>query len=136
MRLQDKRVIITGGSTGIGAAVARRFLDEGAKVAVWCRNPDNATAIARGAARTSPMWPRSTSPMPTGVDRAFAQSLERLGGLDVLICNAGISIRRSFVDIAARGIRPRDARQCAWRLLREPARGAPHAGSRTRAAPS
>ena len=46
MRLQNKRVIITGGSTGIGAAVARRFLAEGAKVAVWCRNPDNAKAIA------------------------------------------------------------------------------------------
>ena len=35
MRLQSKRVIITGGSTGIGAAVARRFLAEGARVAVW-----------------------------------------------------------------------------------------------------
>ena len=46
MRLERKRVIITGGSTGIGAAVARRFLAEGAKVAVWCRNPSNAKAIA------------------------------------------------------------------------------------------
>ena len=47
MRLQNKRVIITGGSTGIGAAVARRFLAEGAKVAVWCRNPDKRRRCSR-----------------------------------------------------------------------------------------
>src|SRR6478736_1554727 len=98
MRLTGKRVIITGGSTGIGAAVARRFLAEGAKVAVWCRNPSNAKVIAAELPDLTVVAAVDVADAE-GVDRAFAQSLERLGGLDTLICNAGISIRRSFVDI-------------------------------------
>ena len=102
MRLHGKRVIITGGSTGIGAAVAQRFLAEGAKVAAWCRNPDNAKAIAAELPGLTVVAAVDVADAD-GVDRAFAESVERLGGLDVLICNAGISIRHSFVDI------PRDA---------------------------
>ena len=98
MRLSGKRVIITGGSTGIGAAVARRFLAEGAKVAVWCRNPDNARAIARELPALADVVAVDVADAE-GVDRAFAQSLAALGGLDVLICNAGISLRRGFLDI-------------------------------------
>ena len=98
MRLAGKRVIITGGSTGIGAAVARRFLAEGAKVAVWCRNPANARSIAADLPDLAKVAEVDVADME-GVDRAFAESIERLGGLDVLICNAGISIRRGFVDI-------------------------------------
>jgi len=98
MRLEQKRVIITGGSTGIGAAVARRFLAEGAKVAVWCRNPANAKTIAAELPDLAVVAAVDVADAE-GVDRAFAQSLERLGGLDVLICNAGISIRHSFLDI-------------------------------------
>lgn len=98
MRLKDKRVIITGGSTGIGAAVARRFLAEGARVAVWCRNPANAKAIAAELPDLTVVAAVDVADAE-GVDRAFAQSVERLGGLDVLICNAGISIRHGFLDI-------------------------------------
>ena len=98
MRLQSKRVIITGGSTGIGAAVARRFLAEGARVAVWCRNPQNAKAIAAELPDLALVAAVDVADAD-GVDRAFAQSVSRLGGLDVLVCNAGISIRHSFVDI-------------------------------------
>ena len=99
MRLQSKRVIITGGSTGIGAAVARRFLAEGARVAVWCRNPQNAKAIAAELPDLALVAAVDVADAD-GVDRAFAQSVSRLGGLDVLVCNAGISIRHSFVDIS------------------------------------
>lgn len=98
MRLENKRVIITGGSTGIGAAVASRFLEEGARVAVWCRNPENAKAVETELPALAHVAAVDVAD-PDGVDLAFAQSLERLGGLDVLICNAGISLRRSFVDI-------------------------------------
>ncbi len=99
MRLQDKRVIITGGSTGIGAAVAQRFLAEGARVAVWCRNPQNARAIAAELPELALVAAVDVADAD-GVDRAFAQSVSRLGGLDVLICNAGISIRHGFGDIS------------------------------------
>jgi meso-butanediol dehydrogenase / (S,S)-butanediol dehydrogenase / diacetyl reductase len=98
MRLAGKRVIITGGSTGIGAAVAARFLAEGAKVSVWCRNPENAKSIATELPGLSLVAVVDVTDAP-GVDQAFAKSLAALGGLDTLICNAGISIRRNFVDI-------------------------------------
>ncbi|MFN4142743.1 SDR family NAD(P)-dependent oxidoreductase [Aestuariivirga sp.] len=98
MRLEGKRVIVTGGSTGIGAAVAGRFLEEGAKVSVWCRNPANAEAIAAGLPKLAAVESVDVADAG-GVDKAFAHSLSALGGLDVLICNAGISIRRNFVDI-------------------------------------
>ncbi len=98
MRLQGKRVIITGGTTGIGAAVAARFLVEGAKVAVWGRNPANGAAIKAELPGLSDVQAVDVAD-GDGVDRAFAASLAGLGGLDVLMCNAGISLRRSFVDI-------------------------------------
>lgn len=98
MRLKGKRVIITGGTTGIGAAVAARFVAEGAKAAVWGRNPDNAAAIARELSGLSHAVVADVAE-PADVDRAFAESVAKLGGLDVMICNAGISIRRNFVDI-------------------------------------
>ena len=97
-RLLGKRVIITGGSTGIGAAIAKRFLDEGAKVCVWCRNPDNAEVIKTELPALSDVVGVDVAE-PTEVDVAFPRSIKALGGLDVMICNAGISIRRDFLDI-------------------------------------
>jgi len=97
-RLDDKRVIITGGSTGIGAAVARRFLGESAKVCVWCRNKTNAAAIAAELPSLAGVITLDVAEAGE-VDGGFARSLATLGGLDVLICNAGISVRHDFLDI-------------------------------------
>jgi len=97
-RLHHKRVILTGGSTGIGAAVARRFLDEQAKVCVWCHNKDNADAIRRELPSLADVVLADVA-QPEQVDTAFARSLRSLGGIDTLICNAGISIRRNFLEI-------------------------------------
>lgn len=97
-RLDGKRVIITGGSTGIGAAIARRFLEEDARVCVWCRNETNAAAIRSELPALSAVVEVDVG-APNEVDGAFPRSLEALGGLDVLICNAGISIRHDFLDI-------------------------------------
>lgn len=97
MRLKDKRVVITGGTTGIGAAVAARFLTEGAKVSVWGRQAANADSIKAQLPALDVQVVDVAD--PDGVDRAFSASLKALGGLDVLICNAGISQRRNFVDI-------------------------------------
>ena len=97
-RLPGKRVIITGGSTGIGAAIAKRFLAEGAKVCVWCRNKNNASAVKKELTTLSDVVCVDVAE-PTEVDVAFPQSLVALGGLDIMICNAGISVRRDFLEI-------------------------------------
>ncbi|HWT96107.1 MAG TPA: glucose 1-dehydrogenase [Terriglobales bacterium] len=97
-RLDGKRVIVTGGTTGIGAAVAWRFLDEGAKVCVWGSNQDHVAAIKAELPRLTDVV-RVDVAEPAEVDLAFARSLSALGGLDVLICNAGISVRRDFLEI-------------------------------------
>jgi NAD(P)-dependent dehydrogenase (short-subunit alcohol dehydrogenase family) len=96
--LAGKRVIVTGGSTGIGAAIARRFLADGAAVNVWCRSPGNAAAVSADLPSLSGVEQVDVAE-PDSVDHAFIRSLASLGGLDVVICNAGISLRRDFVDI-------------------------------------
>jgi len=96
--LAGKRVIVTGGSTGIGAAIAERFLADGAKVCVWGQSRERLDAIVAKLPTLSAAISVDVADAEA-VDPAFARSLASLGGLDVLICNAGISIRHDFVDI-------------------------------------
>jgi NAD(P)-dependent dehydrogenase (short-subunit alcohol dehydrogenase family) len=97
--LENKRVLITGGAGGIGTATAKRFLEEGARVVVLDR--DNAalerikrelTALSGGI--------RADVSDAADVARAFGELDLLLGGLDILINNAGISIRHRFMDIS------------------------------------
>jgi NAD(P)-dependent dehydrogenase (short-subunit alcohol dehydrogenase family) len=96
--LGGKRVVITGGTSGIGEATSRRFIEEGARVvAIAAGEAEVATATDRipGLVRAL----RADVAEPDAVERAFAEVDETLGGIDVLIANAGISIRRPFLEI-------------------------------------
>ena len=101
--LQDKRVLITGGASGIGAATAARFLQEGSRVCVLDRD---ATACERvkhdlrglsEAGVSEAIIADVTDLMQ--VEAAFAEAIRLMDGIDVLINNAGISIRHKFLDI-------------------------------------
>jgi meso-butanediol dehydrogenase / (S,S)-butanediol dehydrogenase / diacetyl reductase len=91
--LRDKRVVVTGGTSGIGEATSRRFLEEGAHV----------TALAFGdeEVATAPERIPGLEAIRLDVaDRAAVEAaFERMGTLDVLIANAGISVRRPFLEI-------------------------------------
>jgi meso-butanediol dehydrogenase / (S,S)-butanediol dehydrogenase / diacetyl reductase len=96
--LKDKRVLITGGASGIGAATAVRFLEEGAAVVVLDRD-------AKGRAQIQSQLPKLAGTVDADVSNlkqvqaAFAEAARLMGGVDVLINNAGISIRHKFLDI-------------------------------------
>jgi len=96
--LVDKRVLITGGASGIGAATAVRFLEEGARVVVLDRDEVARRRIERELPALAGTIGADVSDY-AGVVRAFGELDALLGGPDVLINNAGISIRHRFLDI-------------------------------------
>ncbi|WKK24736.1 SDR family oxidoreductase [Streptomyces olivoreticuli] len=82
----DRVVVVTGGTRGIGAGIARAFLDTGARVVVCARRPpDRPVATDRGSARFLPVDLRDAE----GVRIFFTQVEEAYGRLDVLVNNAG-----------------------------------------------
>jgi meso-butanediol dehydrogenase / (S,S)-butanediol dehydrogenase / diacetyl reductase len=96
--LKDKRVLVTGGASGIGAATAARFLEEGAQVCVLDRDVKGCQAIQRELPALAGSVIADVSHLHQ-VQTAFAQATSLMGGVDVLINNAGISIRHKFLDI-------------------------------------
>ncbi len=95
--LRDKRILITGGAGGIGTATAVRFLEEGARVVVL----DCDQAALRRIEGDLPLSGTLCADVADPDDVAWAfGDLDRLvGGLDVLINNAGISRRHRFTEI-------------------------------------
>jgi NAD(P)-dependent dehydrogenase (short-subunit alcohol dehydrogenase family) len=96
--LEEKRVLITGGASGIGAATALRFLDEGASVVVLDRDEQALAEFKNQHPNLSGTILVDVSD-PEAVAEAFETLDELMGGLDVLINNAGISIRHPFMEI-------------------------------------
>lgn len=97
--LKEKRVLITGGARGIGAATAKRFLEEESRVIVLDCDNEGLQRIKRELPALSGAIHADVSD-PEAVSRAFDELDDLVGGLDVLINNAGISIRHSFMDIS------------------------------------
>lgn len=96
--LKNKRVLITGGASGIGAATAERFLEEASRVVVL----DKDDAACRRIEAKLPSLSGTVHADVADADsvaRAFDELEEILGGLDVLVNNAGISIRHEFLKI-------------------------------------
>ena len=96
--LTGKRVVVTGGTSGIGEATSRRFASEGARVvalAVGEREVETAHERIDG------LEAALLCDVADGeqVARAFGRVDELLGGVDVLVANAGISIRKPFLEI-------------------------------------
>ncbi len=132
-RFERKKVLVTGGSSGIGQMIAVRLAQEGASVAI------NYSSSTKRAEETRQLiidtCRKSGDSVPTvevikadvsnenDVDRMFDQVLSSFGGLDVLVNNAGIQIDKPSVEMTAAefdrviGINLRGAFLCAKRAI-------------------
>jgi NAD(P)-dependent dehydrogenase (short-subunit alcohol dehydrogenase family) len=98
--LDGKRILLTGASSGIGEAAAEQFARHGATVVVVARRQDLLDTVAdriTTACGRAMSMPCDLSDMDA-VDALVADVQERIGGVDILINNAGRSIRRSLAE--------------------------------------
>lgn len=96
MTIHD-RVLITGGASGIGAAIAARFTEEGARVAVLDRDPEGLDRLSE-IGLVPELYLLGDVADAASVAHSFAALDEAWDGLDVLCNNAGISIRQPFLE--------------------------------------
>src|SRR5271165_2825713 len=89
--LAGRRVLVTGGSSGIGACIARELARAGCVVAVCARRTDLLESVAADLRRHSPRSTALTVDLAhlAGLEAFAARATEALGGIDVLVNNAG-----------------------------------------------
>ena len=106
-RFDDRRAIVTGGASGVGLVIARRLLDEGARVTLWDQDEralNDSRALLEGRGERVIVDVRDAA----AVADATRRSVALMGGIDILIAGAGITGPNAPV-----GTYPLDA----WRLV-------------------
>lgn len=98
--LKNKVAIVTGGTRGIGYAIVKTYLQNGAKVAVWGSREETVNKALSSLRAENPAW-EVTGLWPdlgdyAAVEAAVAQVKEQFGRVDILVNNAGISARDSL----------------------------------------
>ena len=92
MELQDKVVIVTGASMGIGAATARAFAQAGTKVVLAARSADLLTALAREIGEERALAVPTDVTDRAQVDTLIRRTVEKFGRIDILVNNAGVGM--------------------------------------------
>jgi len=92
LRLKDRVAIVTGGSSGIGAATSRLFVQEGAKVAIFARDRERGERIAGEISDLGGecVFLRVDVSLEDQVREGFKVAVEKFGRVDILVNNAGI----------------------------------------------
>lgn len=99
--LHEQVALVTGASSGIGAAVARALVQRGARVALAARRVDRLQELSEELARD---WQSEVLALacdvrsPDDVQAAVRQTLDRWGQLDILVANAGFGYRAPLID--------------------------------------
>ncbi|MGR9134130.1 SDR family NAD(P)-dependent oxidoreductase [Rhizobium leguminosarum] len=105
--LAGKRALVTGGSRGIGAAIALALADKGADVAItYERSVDRAAEIVRAIERKGrkALAIQADSADPAAVKRSVDEAAQALGGLDILVNNAAIALYGAIADVSVEQI--------------------------------
>lgn len=100
-KLAGKRIIITGGGRGMGASMAKKFVAEGASVLITGRDEDTLKKTSEDLGCSYMVLDMMC---PENFDKFINQAESKLGGLDVLVNNAGVSLHEnSFFDVVPEG---------------------------------
>lgn len=97
-RFQGRRIVITGGSTGIGAAAARRIVAEGGRVCIVHSDPRKTPALGEGVPFERFVADVSDE---AAVRRAIDYAGRTLGGIDGLVNSAGVNTMKPFAETSA-----------------------------------
>ena len=101
MKLEGKVALITGGGSGIGAAIAQRFVAEGAKVCITGRRQEPLDKVAESLPSGTVTTCSGDTSKDEDVARMVAATVAFGGKLDVLVNNAGISAQGPVRDVAS-----------------------------------
>src|ERR1700761_371123 len=93
--LEGKRALVTGGTTGLGRAIAERFGAEGARVVITGRNR---SLGEQAEAELGTPFIAADAGDPEAVAASVGAAVGHLGGLDVLVNNAGIGVTARLLD--------------------------------------
>jgi len=102
MKIEEARIHVTGGATGIGEAIARQAIQQGAKLAIASRRQE---VVEETAERLGASGFVCDVRDEDSVEALFESTLQTLGGLDVLVNNAAIGHRSPLVELEAENFR-------------------------------
>lgn len=96
--LKDKKIVITGGSRGIGLAMANKFLSEGAQVLITGRSALKLQSLVHEINDEKLHYIVYDADNISGIHNFFDEANKALGGVDILVSNAGISLHEGSID--------------------------------------
>jgi 3-oxoacyl-[acyl-carrier protein] reductase len=104
LELRGKTALITGGSRGIGLAMAARFAEAGANVMITSRKADAlahaaAGLVAAGASEERVAWTAAHVGKPEDAESCVAETVARFGRLDILVNNAGLMANKPLAEV-------------------------------------
>lgn len=125
--LRGKAAVVTGGTSGVGLAVSRQLLAEGAKVAIIDRDADEVAKAVEVLRHEDDVGPSAVSGFGSGegptaaLGKAVAEAAEWLGRIDIVVSNAGSQLRGDFdsLDMATVEAHLRGRVLDAWELARQ-----------------
>ncbi len=101
MRLEGKVAIVTGAAAGIGRGIAERFVAEGARVLISDLDANATEETARQISGDSEQCSSCACDVgdAEAIDRMVTLTVERYGGIDIAVCNAGMAIGAPFLEL-------------------------------------